>query len=103
MGTCENFTQSGVNRLYFILNGLADEITAMVSDIKPHLIHRPGCVPGKRDPLCVCRRMGERRKRASAVWRDLGYESEEAHKAWLKRISVRGPFFRSWRGGNHNL
>jgi|GEM_PF-2392412 len=67
----------------------------MFDGFKPQLIHRPGCVPGNRDPKCACQKIAERQKKPSTVWRDLGYESEEDYLKRLKKIASRDkPLFK---------
>ncbi len=61
----------------------------MFDGFKPQLIHRPGCEPGKRDPKCACQKIAERKRQPATVWRDLGYESEEAYLKWLKQVARR--------------
>jgi len=67
----------------------------MFDGLKPQLIHRPGCVPGKRDPPCACQKIAEQNRQLSTVWQDLGYKSEEDYLKWLEKISSRDkPLFR---------
>lgn len=65
------------------------------------LIHRPDCVSGKRSPLCACQKLKEKAEAPSRAWKDWGFESKADYDLWLKRISVRGPWFKSGVPGGH--
>ncbi len=59
-------------------------------DLKPRLIHRPRCVPGKRDPLCHCQTMKQRAESVEDdTWETMDFPSPEAYAAWIKRTSGR--------------
>jgi len=61
----------------------------------PQLIHRPGCEPGRRDPLCACQKIAEQCRQSSTVWKDLGHKSQESYEAWLEKIASRDkPLFK---------